>query len=202
MIEREKEREKRERERIANQIMTTLNRRGRSQTRYSESTNADQDELIDEDDQQELIESLQREAAIQSRFFQNIFGFGIGGMAIVFSLIFPLLCPDECAAEGMGACWSHSVFSSALHAWSIHPFVLKTLSTRSPTTIIDVALQMIPILLWLTGFVSRDEGLFHFALLVGNIVTFIGAHLIYWDMKSTETALGNLDAARYKHKSL
>ena len=218
-----------ERERIINQIMAIHNRRGRSKTRYSESTNADAvdhdddddddddddepiDEPIDEDDQQELVESLQREAAVQSRFFQNVFGYGIGGMAIVFSLIFPLLCPDECTAEGTIvtlACGSHSVFSSAVHAWSIHPFVLKTSSTTTrsppppPPIIIDVALQVIPILLWLTGFLStKDEDHFHLALLIGNIVTFIGSRLIYWDIQSTEKALENLDAARYKHKSL
>jgi hypothetical protein len=186
--------------------MVTRNRRGRSHTRYSESTNADpNDEPLDEDDQQELIESLEREAAIQTRFFHALFGFGIGGMAIVFSLIFPLLCPDECAAEkGTAlACWSHAVFSSGLHAWSIHPFVLKrSVTTRPPSIVVDIILQAIPIVLWFTRFVSKDEDHFHLALLIGNFVTFFGARLMYWDVQSTKRSLEELDAARYKHKSL
>lgn len=136
--------------------MTTRNRRGRSQTRYSESTNADRnDEPIDEDVQKELVDFLEREAAVQTRFFSSVFGFGIGGMAMMFSLIFPLLCPDECSAgDGAAlACWSHSLFSSGVHAWSIHPFVLKrSLTTRLPSIVVDFTLQTFPIALWLAGF--------------------------------------------------
>ena len=184
-------------------------RRGRSQTRYSESTNADRsdehDEPLDEDDQRELVESLEREAAVQTRFFQDVFAFGIGGIAIVFSLTLPLLCPEECTAnDGTKlACWSHAVVSSGVHAWSIHPFLLtRSLTTRSPSIVIDVMLQVIPIVLWLTGFVSNDEDHFHLALLIGNLVTFFGARLMYWDVESTKKSIEDLDAARYRHKTL
>jgi hypothetical protein len=189
--------------------MVTRNRRGRSQTRYSESTNAvddpNDDEPLDEDDQQDLIESLEREAANQTGFFHAVFGFGIGGMAIVFSLIFPLLCPDECSAEKGAAlaCWSHALFSSGLHGWSIHPFALKrSVTTRPPSIAVDIILQAIPIVLWFTGFISKDEDHFHLALLIGNFVTFLGARLMYWDLQSTKRSLEDLDAARYRHKSL
>ena len=186
--------------------MSMRKRRGRSKTRYSESTNADQnEEPMDEDDQIEFIKSLEKEAADQTHFFQAVFGFGIGGMAIIFSLIFPLLCPDECNVdrETAIACWSHSVFSSGGHAWSVYPFVFRrSLSTGSPPIAIDVALQAIPIVLWFIGFFSKDEDHFHLALLMGNIVTFLGARMIHWDIQSTKRSLENLDAARYSHKSL
>jgi len=197
---------------------TTRKRRGRSTTKYSDSTNAngttsedDDDVFLDEDDQIELIESLEQEAASQTRFFHGLFGFGIGGMAVVFSLILPVLCPDECSA-GNGramACWSHSVYSCCLHAWSVHPFVLskqQSLTTNGPPSImIDALLQAIPILVWFTGLVDSndgDEDYFHVALLIGNLVTFGGARLMYWDMQSTQRSLEGLNAARYKHKAL
>jgi len=161
---------------------------------------------MDEDDQKELVESMQREAAEQSVYFQKIFGYGIGGMAIVVSLVFPLLCPDECSWDRgtARACWSHSVLASSLHAWTVHPFVLSKPSLAGrPLEIVDVALQSIPFVLWLTGvFFSDDEDHFHLALLIGNAVTFFGARLIYWDIESIKDSLGNLDAARYKHKTL
>jgi len=185
--------------------------------------NYDDDEPMDEDDQRELVKLLQLEAAAQSSFFQKVFGYGIGGTAIFLSLVFPLLCPDECSADrGTAlACWSHSVFSCGVHARMIHPFVLQSSSTTTElsssttsssastsltiTTIAtntDIALQVIPILLWLTGFFSKDEDHFHLALLISNLVTYLGAHLVFWDMQATQKELESLDAARYKHKAL
>lgn len=187
--------------------MSARTRRGRSQTKYSKSTNAywSDDEPLDEDDQRELLESLEKEAAVQTLFFQAVFCFGIGGMAIVFSLILPLLCTDECSADDGRrlACWFHSAYASGVHAWTIHPFALKRSLTISPPPIaIDITVQAIPTVLWLTGFVSKDEDYFHLALIIGNVVTLLGARLIYWDMQSTKKVLENLDAARYKYKSL
>jgi hypothetical protein len=148
------------------------------------------------------------------------FGYGIGGFAIVFSLIFPLLCPDECAANNNDnnnatICWLHAVYSSLTHAWVIYPFVMKETSQtrrgvsklRTRTDFIVIAfLQLLPIILWLTGFFiavqQDDDHFFHLALIIGNVVTYIGAHLIHWDIQSTRKAIEELDSARYKHKAL
>jgi len=184
-------------------------RNRRSSTKYTKSTNAD-GQFIDEDDQKELVEALHREAYIQSIFFQNIFCFGIGGLAIIFSLILPLLYPGEYANDrstaGSIICYSHAVYSSLTHAWTIHPFILKTSQatgvSKIPTDVVGIVLQAIPIVLWLTGFLTQDEDHIHLALLIGNVVTIIGAHLIYWDMHSTRKAIKELDNARYKHKTL
>eukprot|EP00536_Pseudo-nitzschia_multiseries_P009496 jgi/Psemu1/23330/gm1.23330_g len=196
-------------------------RRGRSPTPYQNATNADNFDddasMMDEDDQLELVESLQREAISQTRFFQKLFCYGIGGIAIAISLAFPLLCPDECGAdqETAMACWSHSVFSTAVHLRTVRPFASESPPSPSPTTTIsrsaaairvqsaiDIVLQVGPIGLWWAGFFSTDEDHFHLALLIGNFVTFLGARLIQWDMQATQHALESLDASRYKHKSL
>ncbi|MGK3750158.1 MAG: hypothetical protein ACI8RD_002457 [Bacillariaceae sp.] len=200
-----------------------------SPTTDDADTDDDQEQFIDEDDQKDLVESLQSEANIQSIFFQNVFGYGIGGFAIIFSLIFPLLCPDECANNnnnnnidnnnnGAAAtiCWLHAVYSSLTHAWVMYPFVMKKTSQttrrevskiRTITNFIGIALQLLPTVLWLTtGFfiaaAQHDDHFFHLALIIGNVVTYIGAHLIYWDIQSTRNAIEELDSARYKHKAL
>ena len=198
--------------------MPTRNRRGRSPTRYTDATNSylrnhdDDDSFsdydpLDEDDQRELLESLEQEAAAQSRLFQIAFGYGIGGTAVVFSLVFPLLCPEECGAdtETAVACWSHSFFSCIVHARTVFPFVKPfSANQRRSTaiTVLDAALQVIPVLLWWAGVVSSDEEYFHLALLISNFVTFLGARIIYWDMNATQIALESLDSARYRYKSL
>jgi hypothetical protein len=191
--------------------------------KYTESTTDDADDkeqFIDEDDQKDLVESLQSEANKQSIFFQNVFGYGIGGFATVFSLIFPLLCPDECANNNDNnnkatMCWLHAIYSTLTHAWVTYPFVVKKTSQtrrggaskiRTITDFIGIALQLLPIVLWLTGFFiavqQDDDPFFHLALIIGNVVTCIGAHLIYWDIQSTRKAIEELDSARYKHKAL
>ena len=186
--------------------MSLRSRRGRSQTRYSESTNADwSNVLLDEDDQKEFVESIKKEATSQTTFFQAIFCFGIGGIAILFSLILPVLCPDECTKDDEIApiCWYHSIYSSLLHVWSVHPFALRrSLSIKPPRIVIDTTLQAIPITLWCTGIFSKDEDRFHLALLICNIVTFFGARLMYWDMQSTKKSLQNLNNASYSYKAL
>lgn len=187
--------------------MSMRRRRGRSPTQYTESTNADrlQDDPLDEDDQKELVKSLRKEADDQTRLFQALFGFGIGGMAIVFSLIFPLLCPDECNVDRATAmaCWSHAIYSSGLNTWLVYPFLFRrSLTTQPPSIVIDLALQTIPIVLWLVGVFGPDEDFFHVALFIGNTFTFLGARLMYWDIRSTRKSLESLDAARYRHKTL
>ena len=132
---------------ISSSRTSTTRNRGRSPTKYSTSTNADP---IDEDDQRELVESLRRDAAVQEMQLFKVYGFGIGGMAIVFSLIFPLLCPDKCDTSAGGVfCWSHAVYSALAHLYIIHPFIFKNTPTRLLTTSTDVvafALQAIPAL--------------------------------------------------------
>lgn len=162
-------------------------------------------EPLDEDEQRELVQSLHIQAVEQSRFFQKAFGYGIGGFAMIFSLCFPFLCPDECRHES--TCWVHAVFASAVHAWTVHSFVLPSSSAAaSPSRskdVVSLALQVIPWLIWVFGSsFAHDEDHFHLGLIIGNLVTYLGAFLIRWDMESTNKALQDLDAAQYRHKAL
>ncbi|KAG7342210.1 hypothetical protein IV203_007302 [Nitzschia inconspicua] len=192
-------------------------RRGRSPTKEFASTDAasavargdntiDEDspvELLDEDEQKALVDKLKADAAAQSRFFQRLYGYGIGGFATIFSLCFPLLCPDECHKERV--CWIHAVYSSLTHVWTVHPFLVP--STKSQlyrwNGIISLIVQVIPWLIWMFGTAFlQDEDQFHLGLMIGNLVTYLGSFLIDWDMNSTNRALKELDDAQYKHKAL
>jgi hypothetical protein len=201
-------------------VLTSPNRRrGRSPTQYIATNgtaivyngNDDDDddgndedssvEPLDEDEQRELVQSLRIQAAQQSRFFQTAFGFGIGGFAMIFSLCFPFLCPDECHHEKM--CWMHAVYASAVHAWTVHSLVLPSARPNRWKDMVNLALQVLPWMMWLFGTsFAHDEDHFHMGLMIGTLVTYLGAFLIRWDMESTDRALKDLDNARYKHKAI
>lgn len=169
---------------------------GNSLTGYAESTNTT-GQLVDEDDQKKLVESLRRDSKTQNLFFQNVFFYGIGGPAIIFSLVLPLLCREECTYDGNSnhtkvvLCWSHSIYSSLLHAWTVY-------ALTTDTCVRIIIFQTVPILIWITG----NEDYLHFTLLISNAITFITAQLLYWDRQSTEKQFEELNRARYKHKEL
>lgn len=195
-------------------------RRGRSPTALSQSSNAAVDhrdaiynlddddddddssvEPLDEDEQKALVERLHAEGAAQSRFFQQLFGYGIGGFASIFSICFPLLCPDECRREQL--CWVHALYSCLVHVWTVHPFIFSSATTKQWKDVFSLIVQVLPWLIWIFGTAfSHDEDHFHLGLLIGNLVTYLGAFVIRWDMQSTNKALKQLHDAQYRHKAL
>jgi hypothetical protein len=202
---------------VLNAVTARSRVRGRSPTRQFRTTNASvidsgsmndngnhddsSVEPMDEDDQRAIMESLHAEAIAQSRFFQHLFGYGIGGVAMIISFCFPLLCPDECYHERL--CWLHATFSSAVHAWTVHPFILHLTELPQWKGVVGLAFQIVPWLIWLFGTTfSHDADHFHLGLMIGNLVTYSGSFLIHWDMQSTNMALRELDDAQYRHKAL
>ncbi len=198
--------------------------RGRSPTKHIRGTNSakidnglvdtnddSSAEPLDEDEQKELVENLHAEAFAQSRFFQKLFGYGIGGFAAILSLTFPLLCPDECYHES--TCWFHAVYASAVHCWAVHPFVVGSFASTNTYLVsgigprwksyVSLTFQFAPWMIWLFGTsFAQDQDHFHVGLMIGNLVTFLGGFLIYWDMQSTNKALKDVKDAQYKHKAL
>lgn len=200
------------------------NRRGRSPTTYTGTTNGSANasddknvEPMDEDDQKALVENIRKEATAQSRFFQLLFGYGVGGFGVALSLVLPLLCDEECKDAKL-ECWCHALFSFLLHVWSVYPFVVKTsfsdASSLSPMDystslmearwkqVVGLALQMLPVVLWLGGGMGDDPAYFHLVLLIGNVISYLGSRVILWDIHSTNRALADLEGSQYRHKSL
>jgi TRAP-type uncharacterized transport system fused permease subunit len=155
---------------------------------------------MDKDDQDALVESMEDEAWQQTKQFQRFFGF-VGGFAVLVSLAYPLLCQEECSVRWT-TCWIHSIVSSVNHVCAI---LLSRRNQRSQDFQLLVAtifLVAAPSALWVFGNFAEDVEHFHVGLLVGNLVTFLGALLLRWDIESTSKALDDLNGAKYEHKSL
>ena len=180
-----------------------MRRRGRSPTCHM-GTNANTEEYLDKDDQDALVESLEVEALAQNRQFQTYFGI-VGGFAALISLIYPLLCQQECSSQWF-TCWFHALVSLFAHLGAIYLSRTDPSSLRAQQPLAVVALTtvviVIPILLWIMGFFSEDIEHFHIGLTIGNLVTFVGTMLLRWDVYSTTKALEDLHGAKYEHKSL
>jgi hypothetical protein len=156
---------------------------------------------MDIDDQDLLVHSLEDQAFQQTKDFQRYFGLVVG-FAVLVSLVYPLLCQEECSTQ-WAACWIHAAVSSLTHALSI------LLSRKDPPSSRDLPLLLatsvptvIAVLLWLAGKFAEDIEVFHLGLILGNIVSFMGSLLLRWDIQSTKTALEELHGAKYEHKSL
>ncbi len=212
----------------------TMKRRGRSPTKKSRSTNAILDgEMIDTDDQELLIRSLEEEAHQQSQLFQKAFA-AVGGFAMVISLlVYPFLCHEECS-QRLISCWTHAIVSCVTHGLSIQcsrcrnrkdncdedeqddddknnksdeddgidPMILAISIWKTKLFQGAVVLNLLPLLLWIVGFFDQDLEHFHLGLVLGNVVTLVGAFLLLWDVQSTRQALDELNGAKYEHKSL
>ena len=124
-------------------------RRGRSPTLYAGTTelsmNDDSDynefhtvEPMDEDDQKALVEKLRKDATEQTRFFQLLFGYGVGGFGCVLAIALPILCHDECQSTLL-ECWGHSTVSFGLHVLSVYPFVSPTIHSVRDSSRITVS---------------------------------------------------------------
>lgn len=210
-----------------------MRRRGRSPTERfkatnsaldaSEEENGDNAVILDTDDQEELIRTMEEEAKKQSQLFQTAFSL-VGGFAMVVSLfVYPFLCHDECS-QRLFSCWTHAIVSCGTHGLSVK---VSRSTNRYPNGVdhieddinddagpapifpslpslfgILVVLHVLPLVLWVLGAFDRDVEHFHLGLVLGNLVTLLGSFLLYWDAQSTQQALNDLHGAKYEHKSL
>lgn len=208
-----------------------MRRRGRSPTERREATNGvtssedDSDDdavVLDSDDQEALIRSLEVDARKQSKLFQEAFT-AIGCFAMFMTLfVYPFLCFDECSKR-LVSCWTHAIVSCGTHVVSI----VLSRSMNNPDDKLDdqhdthydsplptsafwttplfglaVCLHILPLFLWVYGAFDQDIEHFHVGLVIGNIVTLSGASILLWDVHSTRQAIADLHGAKYEHKSL
>jgi hypothetical protein len=177
----------------------TPNSKQASESKSSESSNPEL-LLLDEDDQEQLLQSLEQEVAKQTRQFQKLFAL-VGGFALLVSLFYPFLCATECSSQWI-ICWTHAVYSATMHGMVI--LISRDLRQQARQALIYclAILIIIPIILWILGKFADDIEHFHLGLMIGNIVTFVGWLLLRWDARSSGKALDDLNSAKYEHKSL
>jgi len=202
-----------------------MRNRGRSPTECSRATNAAQDssshcEMLDTDDQEELIKGLEAQSQRQAKFFQTAFA-GVGVFAMVISLFFyPFFCLDECSTRPI-SCWTHAFISCGTHAVSIkmsqslsmlvneHGEIQASDPMLPPRALFQswvfwvwVAVHLVPLLLWVIGSFDGDAEHLHIGLILGNLVSMVGALTLLWDAYTTREAFADLIGAKYEHKSL
>ena len=177
-----------------------MRRRGRSPTTYSGTNTAPETQYIDRDDQDELVASLEDEATYQTKQFQKYFGF-IGAFALLASLLYPLLCQEECSSRWI-PCWMHATSSSVAHGLAIHQSRNDIQSQFSKWQLLALLLVGTPFSLWLLGKFPDDIEHFHLGLIIGNVVTFVGTMILRWDTLSTKKAIEDLHGEKYAYKTL
>jgi hypothetical protein len=202
-----------------------MRKRGRSPTECFQATNAvrdaaDQAEMLDTDDQEAFIQSMEAESRRQSKFFQTAF-LGVGVFAMVVSLfVYPLLCQDECSSRVLSCC-AHAIASCGTHGFSIKisrslnslvdelgdskpsdPMLPPRAVIESPIFLLWSVANLLPFVLWVVGVFDRDVEHFHIGLALGNLVTSMGALSLLWDTYTTRQAFADLHGAKYEHKSL
>ena len=155
---------------------------------------------MDEDDQKELIQTIQREVEAQVQQFQHFFTL-IGLGAIAIALVDPFLCQEECK-EQLFSCWAHSIFSAVLHGAAV---VLARNGSNAGDfhwCLTVSALVLLPIVFWMMDFFHDDIEHLHIGLSLSNMVTFAGCMLLRWDGKSTSISINELHRLKYAHKTL
>jgi hypothetical protein len=177
-----------------------MRRRGRSPTLHIGTNTSTQPDLLDEDDQDALVKSLEDKSLEQTRRFQRFFSY-VGGFALVVSLVFPLMSHEECSTQWL-TCLSHSIISATAHGCSVALGQADPHASISKFSQAGVALIAFTVLLWLAGLSKENFDHFHLSLICGNIVTFLGAGLLRWDIENTLRDIKELKGAKYEHKSL
>ena len=174
-----------------------MRRRGRSPTVY-EGTNTLSDDYMDSDDQNVLVETLEKEAA-EAMMRIRFFFVSIGYFAIAASLVLPFLCQEECSAQSL-SCWGHSIYSSILHLMSIS--LAKKQASDFNLFMVTFILASLPMIVWLMGKFEYDIEHFHLGLTLANMTTLTGCMLLRWDDSETAKSLEELNELKYTHKSL
>ena len=171
--------------------------------------------MMDTEDQDNLIQSLQEQAQEQVQLFQKAFVV-VGFLAMVITLfVYPFLCYEECS-QRQWSCGTHAVFSSISHGLTIYGSQSQSLKSphddallllpvsilKSTPFLLAAILTLMPVFFWVGGAFHLDVEHFHLGLVVGNILTLLGSFLLVWDGQSTQQALDELYGAKYEHKTL
>ncbi len=184
--------------------------------------------FLDEDDQTEMVELLRKQARSQQHTMERVQG-GIGTAAAVVALILPFL--SESSHSSLVWCHAVYTAVLVLLVSKQHLTIrtsddnhdTTTPTTSSSTTVIVsfrrlvlFVLSSLPMATWVSAFARRERDLndlalrqqqqqyfgIHFCLSLISLIMFGGAFLVDFDAQSTEHALDELEASKYRFKSL
>lgn len=154
-------------------------------------------ELIDEDEQDQIVNTLEEEVTNQINQ-SNRFASIIGYLAVILNIILAVLNPF---AEMNVLLWAHATVSSGFHLYSTLSHAVDTTKDNQH----DISLVVLAILsCLLLAILGADHPMFdlHFVLFIGNLLTTSFAVWLRRDSMATLCAIHELEAAKYKYKSL
>lgn len=164
---------------------------------------------LDEDDQEEIVQSLTEEAQEQMELIHSIFS-RVCEAAIFLCLLVGMATPDVW-------CWIHVIGASVLHWGSIQVAATAkpgsddrgTFQTYFPLLAVLAVAAVVVRPGGATAASKRslssereDDLSHHLGLAISNIVTMGGAFYLKWDSRSTRKALEDLERSKYRYKSL
>jgi putative exporter of polyketide antibiotics len=144
---------------------------------------------IDEDEQEEITRNLEHDASAQMKEINQIFA-TICAVASVGCLIVAIAVTRDDLTGRI-----HAVLAAAFHYLARQHSMSSQLNDA---VVLGVAL--LPILLLLT--IGADESEIHWSLSLGNLLTGVGVIYLRRENQSTTKAITDLNAAKYRHKSI
>lgn len=149
-------------------------------------------EPIDEDEQEQIVFALQREAdqhvANSRRFFS-------GACLLAASLEFVVAAVVKASIFG----WLHTVASAVLHIMASH--TMKSMSPMPTPDILIATAAIVPFVMLFTQQVSVDDEL-HWGLSFANLMTAACSIFFRWDALSVQSQIDDLGNKKYQYKSL
>jgi hypothetical protein len=155
-------------------------------------------EPLDEDEQEKVVNELEREASSQIGEMRQIFG-GICLIASVGCLVLSIFTASETTVK------IHGIYSSVVHFLA---FRLSTLPSNCTSALwknerLLIALILVPISLLLLWFdkSALDTDL-HWSLSICNLLTGLGSIFVGREARNTGKQISDLHASKYRFKSL
>lgn len=148
-------------------------------------------EPLDDDEQEEIVQSLEDEVLKQAAQMRRIFT----AVCIVFA----------CASLGMvwigansKAEWIHGIVSAGLHLLASRNIdIMETKRFRDNGTLV---VAVVPLMI--LGYYRTTTSDLHWAMAISNLLSLLGSLFLSWDTISSLEGIGELRASKYKHKSL
>lgn len=144
---------------------------------------------IDEDEQDEIVQSLEEEAANHIRFLTLVFTVFCRLASVAFFIL--ALMPNITISIRC-----HGLYSSILHEYSNRQQHYALLKKNDQILIL---LTVLPLLLPL---IVSDDDARHWSLTFSNIITMFGTFYVRKEKGTTEASVSDLKSSKYKYKSL
>mmetsp|Transcript_23398 Transcript_23398/g.34540 ORF Transcript_23398/g.34540 Transcript_23398/m.34540 type:complete len:166 (+) Transcript_23398:64-561(+) len=155
-------------------------------------SNKDEGVAIDEDEQDQIVQSLEQEATGQIRFLAFAFTV-ICRFASIACFLLVLLTPNTTTLTGR----CHGIYSSMLHEYSNRKRHDNRNSNNNDKLFVSLTLLPSVFLFFVDGGTTTQ-----WSLSLSNILTMVGAFYVRKEQRTMETSISDLKASKYRYKSL